>query len=110
MYEETLVFTYQNIANPKPSSHLMMLNSLAVWAAVKQDVGSSILWSARVGSTRADQEGSGGAGSSRGPPDRGAAPQQAVLLVPVTETAPAGECLQHVVGAWLQSILRKYVL
>lgn len=88
----------------------MTLQSLAVWAAVKQEAGSSALWSARVGSTRADQEGSGGAGSSRAPPDRGGAPQQAVLLMRVSETAPPGECLQHVVGAWLQSILRKYAL
>lgn len=37
-----------------------------------------------------------------------AEPGQAVLLVPVNMTAGAGECVQHVVGAWLQSILRKY--
>ena len=85
----------------------MTLKSLAVCAAAKQGAGSSSLWSARVGSTKVEQEGSGVAGSSRAPPDRGGAPQQAVLLLPVTETAPAGECVQHVVGAWLQSILRK---
>jgi len=33
--------------------------------------------------------------------------KQAVLVVPVHTTAGAGECLQHLIGAWLQSILRK---
>lgn len=85
----------------------------AVWAAAKEGVGSSFMWSAKVGRTKAEQEGSRGAGSSSVPLDRrgeGGDPQQAVLLVPISETAPAGECVQHLVGAWLQAILRKYAL
>lgn len=80
-----------------------------LWAAGKQAAGDSVLWSAKVGSTKAEQEGSGAAGSSSMVAlDTSAEPKQAVLLLPVNMTASAGECVQHVVGAWLQSILRKY--
>lgn len=68
-----------------------------------------MLWSAKVGSTNAEQEGNGGVGSSSMVAlDTSGEPKQAVLLLPVNMTATAGECVQHVVGAWLQSILRKY--
>lgn len=83
----------------------------ALWAAAKQGTRDSTLWSAKVGSTKAEAEGVGDAGSSssRGvAPDSSGEPKQAVLLLPVSVTATAGECVQHVVGAWLQSILRKY--
>lgn len=80
-----------------------------LWAAGKQAAGNSVLWSAKVGSTKAEQEGSGGAGSSSmAASNTLGEPKQAVLLLPVNMTATAGECVQHVVGAWLQSILRKY--
>ena len=80
----------------------------ALWAAGKQATGDTVLWSAKVGSTKAEQEGSGGAGSMVAS-DTSGEPKQAVLLLPVNMTATAGECVHHVVGAWLQSILRKYV-
>jgi len=65
------------------------------------------LWSAKVGNTRVEEEGGKTAGSSRGTTVSQAEPKQAVLLVPVQMTAGAGDCVQHLVGAWLQSILRK---
>lgn len=76
--------------------------------AAKQDQGESTMWSAKVGNTRPDDEGTKMAGSSPVAPAASAGPTQAVLLVPVQMTAGAGECVQHLVGAWLQSILRKY--
>lgn len=80
-----------------------------MWAAGRHAAGDSIRWSAKVGSTNAEQEGSGGAGSSSIVASHiPGEPKQAVLLLPVNMTATAGECMQHVVGAWLQSILRKY--
>jgi len=60
-----------------------------------------------VGSTRADEEGGRSAGRSTSHADPQGEVKQAVLVVPVHMTAGAGECLQHLIGAWLQSILRK---
>ena len=76
---------------------------------VKDIQGSSAetLWSAKVGNTRAEEEGGAGAGSSKPLSASLGEARQAVLLVPVHMTAGAGECVQHLLGAWLQSILRK---
>lgn len=76
---------------------------------VKNAEGSSAetLWSAKVGNTRAEDEGGAGAGSSKPVGASLGEAWQAVLLVPVHMTAGAGECVQHLIGAWLQSILRK---
>lgn len=64
-----------------------------------------MFWSAKVGNTRAQEEGQAG-GSSQAEPSLGE-PKQAVLLVPVHSSQPADQCLLQLVGAWLQSILRK---
>ena len=88
----------------------LVLDVCHLMAAAEQDAGDSAFWSAKVGNTRPDDEGTNSTGSSRVAPDVSSGPAQAVLLVPVQMTAGAGECVQHVVGAWLQSILRKYAI
>ena len=80
--------------------------------ADSQESGGPILWSAKVGSTRPQEKAGKGSSSCR---SVAAAPlgegegeaKQAALLVPVHVTAGAGEWVQRLVGAWLQSILRK---
>ncbi|DBA95921.1 TPA: hypothetical protein ACH3X1_001448 [Trebouxia sp. C0004] len=72
------------------------------------ETSGEAFWSAKVGSTRAEDEGGRSAGRGKSHADSQGEVKQAVLVVPVHMTAGAGECLQHLVGAWLQSILRKF--
>ena len=84
-----------------------MSERVRVCAADTNSSSGKTLWSAKVGNTRAEDEGGKNAGSSKTMSASQAEPKQAVLLVPVHMTAGAGDCVQHLVGAWLQSILRK---
>ena len=76
-------------------------------SADKHESNEEILWSAKVGNTKAEDQDNRNASSSQTSTIAEAEPKQAVLLIPVHTTAGAGECVQHLVGAWLQSILRK---
>ena len=103
------------MCSPKPSALAQLsrppfdcMHSFAMYA-VTHEADGSVLWSAKVGNTSPEEDGGKTQGSSRTGTDTSAGFKQAVLLVPVNMTASAGDCVQHVIGAWLQSILRKYV-
>lgn len=65
-----------------------------------------MFWSAQVGNSQVQDEGQAGASSRPAAPSLGQL-KQAVLLLPVNVALPADQCLLQLIGAWLQSILRK---